>query len=307
MEQNNNARAILRKSAIYIRTSAATTEEVSSDQEMRELLGRGMVKRGDELLRTMEQLIRGKPITPPEESVNLYEKELQEADVWFTQVLQNGLLSNPRWELIVHPPQYQPEQIKELPLIEKLVKDSQVNLRGWEVPCVRQPGQPSNFNTGYQSHVDWNDIREAFRFHKSGLFVFKRSIWEDRREVTSQTGGRALSFISAIFSVTEWLIFLSRAYGSLEAVESLHISVRLIGCNDRALVSTETLVPLLDSYVSHEETISWSKDVKVVELRASPQEIAGQITKHIFNVFNWTDVPYHVIRHWQQKLVSRSY
>jgi hypothetical protein len=71
----NASRPILRKSAVYIRTSAATTEEISSDQDMRELLSRAMLKRGGELLRSVERLIKGKPISPTEESINLYAEE----------------------------------------------------------------------------------------------------------------------------------------------------------------------------------------------------------------------------------------
>lgn len=94
---------ILRRGALYIRTTAAQTEEICTGEEMRELLSRAMLKRGDELLRSIEQVIKGKPIVPTEDTINRYQAELAETDQWLRQVLQKGFLNSPHWELVAYP------------------------------------------------------------------------------------------------------------------------------------------------------------------------------------------------------------
>jgi len=304
----NTSRAILRKGAVYIRTSAATTEEISSDQDMRELLSRAMLKRGDELLRSLERLIKGKPLNPTEESINLYDDEVKQTENWFKDVLQKGFQTSPRWEVITYPSQYLSERIPNLPDMERLIRESQVRLRGWPFPYIGQQGESSTFNAGFQGHVDWNDIREAFRLYKSGLFVWKRAIWEDLRDAKTEKGKRTLSFISAIYSITEWLLFIARLHEVMGTTDSVRLQIHLIGCKNRQLASFDATVPLYSHwYESQEDIISFQRDYTVEELRATSNEIANAIAKHIFHVFNWIDVQDEMIEGWQKKLLSRTY
>ena len=296
---------ILRRGAVYIRTTAAQTEEIASSEEMRQLLSRAMLKRGDELLRSIEQIIKGKPLVPTEETVNLYQAEITATDQWLIQVLQKGFLNSARWEVIAYPTQYIADRVAELPTLERLAKESQVSLRGWPFPYFGNRGETGMFNFGYQSYVDSNDIREGFRLYKSGLIVFKRAAWEDLRNARTEEGKRTLSFISAIYSLTEFLLFLKRFYESIATVENVHITVRLIGCRDRALASFEPLVHLPDWYMCQDESIAIEQDFKVVDLRASSEQIARRIARHIFHVFNWTDVSDDVLVQWQDKLLAR--
>jgi predicted HTH transcriptional regulator len=73
---------ITREGALYIRTEETRTREVSTEAQMRELLGRAYVKRGERLLSDMKALIdahwpgTGLPATPG--LVSLIEQDLQE-------------------------------------------------------------------------------------------------------------------------------------------------------------------------------------------------------------------------------------
>ena len=303
----NNSRPILRKSAVYIRTSAATTEEISSDQDMRELLSRAMLKRGDDLLRSVERLIKGKPLRPDEQSIDHYQKEIQETDAWFRDILQKGFQNSSRWELVAHPSQYLPERIPHLPDLGRLIKESQVSLGEWPFPCLDNQVTQSTFNAGFQGYVDLEDHREGVRFHKSGQFIFKRALWEDLMGCKTQSGKRTLSFVSAIYSCTEWLLFLSRLYELLAEANTVRILVRVVGCKNRQLASFgESRRFRSDLYESQEDVISFQRDCTVEELRASSNEIAGTIVKHIFHVFNLTDITDEAIALWQHKLLTRS-
>jgi hypothetical protein len=137
------------------------------------------------------------------------------------------------------------------------------------------------------------------------LFVGKRAVSEDLREAKTQSGKRTLSFISAIYSVTEFVLFLKRVYESLGSVDHVRITVRLTGCKERVLASFDAAVSLLGGYQSWEDQIVFQQDFQVVELRAEAQDIALRIVKHIFHVFNWTDVTDETIAHWQNELLKR--
>ena len=117
---------------------------------------------------------------------------------------------------------------------------------------------------------------------------------------------KCLSFISAIYSLTEFLLFISRAYEDLDNVESLHLGITLTGCKQRQLASFEGLVHLPDWYVSQDDVITWERDIQLIELRASYKDIACEIAMRIFHVFNWNDVSENMVAGWQDKLLSRN-
>jgi hypothetical protein len=200
------------------------------------------------------------------------------------------------------------ERIPHLPELERFIKESQVSLRGWPFPYLGNQVKRSTFNTGFQGYVDLEDIREGFRLHKSGQFIFKRALWEDLKGCKTQNGKRTLSFVNAIYSCTEWLLFLSRLYELLAEANTVRILVRVVGCKNRQLASFDGSIPFCsDWYESQEDIMSFQRDYTVEELRASSNEIAGTIVKHIFHVFNWTDITDEAIAHWQHKLLTRSY
>ncbi|HEV8619885.1 MAG TPA: ATP-binding protein [Nitrospiraceae bacterium] len=300
----NPTKPILRRGAVYIRNEAAQTEEVSSDHEMRQLLNRAVLKRGDELLRSFERIVKGKPIAASDETLSRYGAELAQAQQWFVQVLGKGFLNVARWEVRSYPTQFIENRVDELPHLERLVRDSQVNLRGGPFPYLLSTTKTGMFNSGYQGFFDGTLIREGFRLYKSGHFVCIRSLWEDMQNHKDEAGRKVLSFISAIYSLTEYLLFLKRLYENMGNIEHFHISVRLIGCQQRVLASFEPLVPLFDSYESQEETIEFSQNFQMVELQVKAEEIARSIARNIFHVFNWTDVSDDIIQRWQAKLLA---
>jgi hypothetical protein len=296
---------ILRQGALYIRTEDAKTVEICSVHEMRQIISRAMLKRGDELLYSIQSLLKGKPIGSNEETINQYEVELKEADQWLIEVLQKGFLSSPRWEVVAHPSQYVPRRITELPLLKQLIKDAQVSLRGWPLPYIGDKSETGMFNSGFQGYSDWQDKREGFRLYMSELFVWKHTIPEDLLDRRTEAGKRTLDFIVTIYRVTEIMLFLKRLYESFPDVEQVHISIRLIGCRERVLTSSEPVLPMNPWNESQEANIEWKDDLTVVQLRADSEQIARRVVRHIFNVFNWTNISEDFLIHWQTNLIPR--
>ena len=116
-----------------------------------------------------------------------------------------------------------------------------------------------------------------------------------------------LSLITTIYSFTEFFTFLSRLYERIATDAAIRVTVKLTGCYGRELATFDPMVDLFDSYVSREDTITQEWEVQVAELRASHSDIAREAVKHVFHVFNWSDVTDGTIVHSQNKLIKRTF
>lgn len=306
IKSEDQSRTILRKGAIYIRTSAAATQEISSAEEMRDLVGRAMIRRGDALLHTIQELISGKPLVPEVSARELYEKEIAEVDAFLRDSLGSDALAPGHVEVIAYPTEYQEKRIGSIPETQELLAKAEVALRGWNFPHTDRENVGA-FGRGSQSFTIWDRFCEGYRLYQSGLFVWKRAYWEDREDRRSQKGNRVLSFISLIYSFTEYLLFLRRLYRDIAAEGTIHFKLGLHGCKDRQLATVDPLVHLGEWYVSKEDTVVIEEDIRFVELHASFQDIAGRMVKHVFHVFNWLDVGDDVITQWQERLLKRKF
>lgn len=305
VKSEDNARMILRKGALYFRTTAAATEEISSAEEMRNLVSRAMTRRGDELLRTIQRLISGRPLAPEISAAELYEKEIREAETFLVDSLGKEALASGHVAVIAYPTDYSQKRIGSIPETRKLIEKAEVALTGWNFPHTDRESSAS-FARGVQSITIWEDIREGYRFYQSGLFIWKHVYSEDIKEYRSKKNNRVLSFLRLIYSYTEFLLFFKRLYEEITPDGSIHIKLALCGCTDRQLAAPEGLLFLGDWFVSREDTIVIEQDIRVVELRASWQEIARRMVQHVLHVFNWLDVQDDVIANWQDKLLKRS-
>ncbi len=302
-------RVILREAAIYVRTAAGTTEEVLSPDEMRSLIGRSIAKKGDELLQSIQRLLTGKAVSAGPSARDLYEPELKAAHKFLAERLGKELEEHGYIEVVAYPTVYDAKRIATIPTTRALVEQSEVSLRGWNFPHTDRE-QAGPFGEGTESVTVsklWKRYREGYRLYRSGLFVWKRVYWEDAEEKKSESGKRALSFISAIWSFTEYLLFLSRLYGTVAPDGTVHIQITLHGCRDRELAAFDPMIGWWPGNVSREDVISQGEDVRVVELQASYLDIAARMVKHVFHVFHWSDVKDEVITTWQQKLLRREF
>jgi hypothetical protein len=162
---------ILKRGGLYIRTDKAISELVSSAEEMRELLGRALLKRGDQLLRTIQGLISGRPTASPSE-LESYRPELEAAEAFLSGALPKDLLQGGHWELMSMPNTYGKERVPDIATIAQVLTASVVALRGWIFPHIDERGA-ANFSQGRQSSTVWEEAKycERFRAYLSGLFI----------------------------------------------------------------------------------------------------------------------------------------
>jgi len=77
---DGSKRIILRQAAVYIRTVGATTEEISSPDDMRKLIGRAVTRKADELLSSIRDVLIGKPVGIAADAAAAYASEIQQAE-----------------------------------------------------------------------------------------------------------------------------------------------------------------------------------------------------------------------------------
>jgi hypothetical protein len=301
----NPSKTILRLGGLYIRTERATSEIVPTAEEMRDLMNRALLKRGDQLLSTIQALLRGKPVSQ-ETEIEQYSREIGEAREYFKKVLPTDFNEHGYWELVTMPQNYSRERVPSIGGVRKALTEAQVSLRGWNFPHTDRDDH-SNFANGYQSSTTFMHHIEAHRAYQSGLFIWRSSYWENFSDFAKQYG-RALSFVNVIYTVTEFLVFLKRYYERISPESSIHFSLEMTHIEDRALVATDfDALPFLGAYAAKVPGLDINGDYSVSELRASAEEMAIRIVQKIFEVFNWNNPDANMIRGWQQRFLSRTF
>jgi hypothetical protein len=299
---------LLRKAGLYKRTDKATSELIEDADDMRELLNRGLLRRQDELLSAMNRILRPKESTKANSEGAGFLLESEEAATFMLGAAEKQLLKVPHWEITLRPVEYVADRISDLSTLQRAVRDSAVSLRGWNFPHINER-DASNFDGGFQSLTDWKDSPygrhvEVIRAYRSGLVSWMSDLWEERgREFE---GVSALSFLSTIFSVTEWVIFAQRFYESVLSIgDSIHIAILLRGSRDRILVSRPPAGPLFSDYIAKVEPISVEGIVEMTDLRADSLAVARKFIRRIFELFNWNDFRDEVLQGWQKQLLEK--
>jgi predicted HTH transcriptional regulator len=84
-------RQVLKRGTLYVRTDRAASEVVSTSEAMRDLMNRAVIKRGDQLLKMVERLIKGKPVHLDEESAKEIRTKIADADRFILEHLPGGV------------------------------------------------------------------------------------------------------------------------------------------------------------------------------------------------------------------------
>ncbi len=294
---------VLKKGGVYIRTNKCTSELVSTADEMRGVLGRGIAKKGDELLDLIQKVISGKPIKTSSNIKKQYEQEIKDAQTFFDANLNSKA---GYWEIVVYPTPFESNRIPNQLEAERVVNDSIVHLRGWDFPHKDSHGNSSNFSQGKQSFTvsDVINHQEAWRMYKSGLFIWREYFVEDLGGY-EEDGKKVNSFVNTIYSVTEFVLFLKRVYAEKLKVDSVHLSIVLTECKDRKLVALQTGTLISGYYSCKEDRILIEKDIQTADLQASFEGIAREIIREIFMLFNWNDPNETMLEDWQKKLIEK--
>ena len=216
---------------------------------MRDLLNRAMLKRGDQLLSTIQTLLKGKPVAE-ETQVKQYDREVAEARKYFKESLPKEFEKYGYWEVISMPLTYSRERVPTITEVYKSLVESEVHYRGWNFPHFDKDTK-TNFSNGRQSHTSFMHHIEAHRAYQSGLFVWRGLYWENFPQFEKQHG-KALSFVNVIYTVTEFLLFLKRYYERISPESSIRFSIAMSADIKKLQPRSE---PRLEQHPIHEQTI----------------------------------------------------
>lgn len=299
-----NNKIILKKPYVYIRTKKATTEIIPTVQEMRELLGRSIAKKGDKLLHSIELLIKGKPIETSSEEKLSYSKEIAAASDFLKEKLNDYINKYGYWEFYAHPTSYIQTRVNKPNDLKEYIQKSEVRLRGWDFPHTSWD-TASSFTRGWQSYTisDRVNQMEGYRVYQSGLFIFKGILEEDLE--FNSSNGFLLSYINTIWSITEFFLFLKRYYKQISSEEDIYYCLILNKAKDRQLISANPSIKLSENYICEENTIKIEGYIKGVELSASFKGIANSVIQKIFWGFKASDIAEQTIDQWQTQLLEK--
>lgn len=299
---NAPRRTILKRGGLYVRTERPSSELVSSADEMRDVIGRASRKKREDLIRTIEALMTGAPAEPRVDAQRAFDAELEDAEAFFAANLPADFNNQGHWELSAYPSTYIKNRVADQGVLADLLRRSTVALRGWSFPHTQRE-TASNFARGRQSHTIWERHIEGYRAYTSGLFRWKGAFWEN----TLVPDQRVLSFISAIYQLTEFFQLCKRYYPGVPDTSGIHAAIKLTDVRGRTLVSMDPRVDLLAQYTSRELEISLPTDLTMAELQTDAETVARRLALRVFRIFNWDDVQDDTIAFWQQKLLTRTY
>jgi hypothetical protein len=301
----DQSKTILKLGGVYTRTEKATSVLIPTSEEMRDLLNRAMLKRGDQLLSTIQTLLKGKPAAE-EAQIKQYDREIAEARKYFKESLPKEFEKYGYWEVISMPLTYSRERVPTITEVYKSLVESEVHYRGWNFPHFDKD-KKTNFSNGRQSHTSFMHHIEAHRAYQSGLFVWRGLYWENFSQFVKQHG-KALSFVNVIYTVTEFLLFFKRYYERISPEGSIRFSIAMTDIKDRSLEATDwNSIPFMADYSAKVPTLEIEREYTVSELRATAEETAIGVVQKIFEVFNWNGSDPNMIRGWQQRFLSRTF
>lgn len=120
---DGSKRTILRQGALYVRTEAATTEEVWSADDMRSVISRAVTRKSDDLLRSIRELLVGKPVTVGTESAAAFSEEICEAEGFVESKIGKSLNAG-YVEVMAHPTMYDAKRIRSLPMYKRQYEEA---------------------------------------------------------------------------------------------------------------------------------------------------------------------------------------
>ena len=177
---------------LYIGQTSATSVLVPSAEEMRDLMNRACVKRGDQLLGTIKNLLSGNP-APTSQELAKYDNNLKTAQQYFKEALPPKFEKKGYWQLIAFPETYSRER-SHLTTVMKFILEAEVNLRGWNFHTPTRTQSRTSATADNRSSTIFSALGtpyiEAYRAYQSGFFIWRGAYREDAAEFVTKYGKR---------------------------------------------------------------------------------------------------------------------
>ena len=303
----HETRLLAKEGALLIRSEAAESRPIQSADELRQLLGRALSRKSENLLADIRAVVTGSgPGQLDKTPVELFEEQVPS---WPGEVaaFDKRFEAYARWEVrVLLLPLASPLEVKLLP---DVLRKAQVSFRGWNFPHIDGRTGPL-FGLGYvEMRTDWEEHQELARVSERGSFGFTRVIWTDLK----QRGGgfdypgppeRILDAIGILWSLTEFFRFTLNLAEGFKS-EGAWLSVRLKSIRGRGLGSFDPSRMWYGDRQSRTGEIPLDGLFTVADLKGSWKERARDWAKRIFTVFQWPDANDATLLKDQDQLIER--
>jgi hypothetical protein len=286
---------ILRADTIYVRTPDARCVAIDSGEAMRAFLDLAVQKRGDALLHQIRRLVGTSEIVDPGKLPDAYGPELESA----AKLFDREKINSPYWYVEIAPTDYDADRVPSNSRLREIRRESEVSIRGWDFPHVDREHDRA-FEAGIQSVTYWSWYHEAHRFYRSGLFVWRRTLAE---EFSDQYKG-SISYVSAIYSLTEFFIFANRYAPLVSTDGEFRMHIGMTGLSGRVLRSEPGI--LSEDFTTGAVAYERELRLPVEELRASHMELANESARRLFELFG-LEINQETIGGWQKRFIERRF
>ena len=210
-----------------------------------------------------------------------------------SDVLQK-VKSRGHWIVQIQPSEYVGERIEKLADLTEIVRQSHVELRGWDFPHFNYNVRPTR-NTDYvQQETDWEHCVEIWRAYKSGQFISISALWGDWRDKSTVWAphenwhsGDTLSAEDVVYRFLEIFEFVARWARLIPRKDEILVKSELIGLENRSLEFSPRRMLSRFQYTSRINRFSWSKKYTRAQLFSVPKENAVEPTVKLFELFDW--------------------
>ncbi len=202
------------------------------------------------------------------------------------------------WEIEIRPVKFLGDKL-ERAKCQSLVKESQIDLRGWPYPFVSNKIEEfylgQNCAVGLVNHDNYAEIWKMFQ---SGQFKHYVPFWEDWEPSIRWYTGFTTSFdetkpkkVKGIdmttYTITEIFKFASNLAEKQTFDDNVRISLKLHNTFERSLATSEPYRMLYKDYKCMMDSITFEKIYAVNDLIKNFADLAIKTTIEIFHSFNW--------------------
>lgn len=184
---------------------------------------------------------------------------------------------------------------------KEIIEKNQVRLRGWYFPHIgKTNGDFYNADDHIVGFVDTSRHYDIFKMFRSGQFVYYLNFWEDW--IQHEPYGYNVEFregvirpnvkevIMTLYTITEIFLFASRLASSNFPDKTMHVSIELKNCENRALILDQFGRSLHDTYTCKIPEFKIEKDIPLENIMTDYASLALDTTFKIFEQFNWDKI-----------------
>lgn len=220
------------------------------------------------------------------------------------------------WRIVIRPTKFKPDLIDSSSSCEELIRNAQVELRGWPYPYYEINDKVERGQDWIQTAVDFESHIELWRMYLSGQFIHYSSLredWMDYQRMANEDSrfssisqGDILGLDLMVYNLTEIFEFISRIAKQGLYPDGLRVIIELNNTAKRRLFIFDfSRAGFFTSYKTDTDTLTYSKEMDEETALQNSKQNALQAILFFTDRFGWDKPNETSIKDMQQKLLER--